>query len=367
MKGFGYLVVGAGLSGATIARKLAETGSKVLVIDKREHIAGNVYDYIDQETSIRVSQYGAHIFHTNDDIVWQFVNKYSDWLPYEHRVLAKVKDQYVPVPVNITTVNKLIDKNVIDQPTMQTYLNKVQYKGKIENSKHSALAKVGEQLYSLMFENYTKKQWDLYPEELEPSVLERIPVREDYNDRYFNDKYEALPANGYTAFVENLLNHSNIDVVLNEPYDKKKHKDIQTIFTGKIDTYFGEIYGKLQYRSLSFKHYIYKQENYQPTAVVNCPSYIYPYTRTVEYKKFYNQKSDKTIVVKEYSKSDGEPYYPIPTERNRAIYSKYQQEAQKLEQQGIYFIGRLAEYKYYNMDQAIKSALVLAERLCNGK
>lgn len=363
MTGFDYLVVGAGLSGATIARKLAEDNYKVLVIDKREHIGGNTYDYEDDKTGIRVSKYGAHIFHTNDEDVWQFVSQYSEWLPYEHKVLAKVKNQYVPVPVNIDTVNKLIDPTVTDQKTMQIYLDNVQYKGEITNSRQSALARVGKQLYELIFENYTKKQWDLYPEELDPTVLERIPVRTDFNDRYFNDTYEALPKNGYTAFVENILAHPNIDVILQEPYNQDTHKNIKTIFTGKIDTYFNDRYGSLEYRSLYFKQYIYNQESYQPTAVVNCPSLEYPYTRTIEYKKFYNTKSDKTIVVEEYSQAGGEPYYPIPNKKNKDKYALYQQEATKLEQQGIYFIGRLAEYKYYNMDQAIKSALNLYERI----
>lgn len=357
------IIVGAGLSGATLARKLADDGEKVLIIDKRNHIGGNVYDYVDKKTNIRLSKYGAHIFHTNNEDVWKFVNRFSEWINYEHKVLSYVNNQFVPVPVNITTVNKLFDLNITNKSDMNLWLKNNQILSDIKNSKDAALARVGSDLYKLMFENYTKKQWDLYPEELEASVLERIPVRDDFNDKYFSDKYEGLPKNGYTCLVENILDHKNIEIKLNEEYNLKKHKAKRLIFTGKIDTYFSDKFGKLEYRSLIFNYKTYKIKNYQPCAVVNYPSLKYPYTRKIDYKQFYHTESDYSIIAEEFSTSNGEEYYPVPTQKNREIYSKYQKEAKKLEKENIFFVGRLAQYKYFNMDQAILSALQLYEKI----
>jgi UDP-galactopyranose mutase len=357
------IIVGAGLSGATLARKLADKGEKVLVIEKRDHIGGNTYDYIDTKTGIRLSKYGAHIFHTNSEVVWSFVNQFSEWNMYKHKVLSYVNGKHVPVPVNITTVNELFDLKISNISEMQSWLKENQVKGEINNSKDSALAKVGQELYKLMFENYTIKQWDLNPSELEPSVLERIPVRDTFNDRYFSDKYEALPSNGYTEFVKNILDHKNITVELNTEYNNSIHKSNKLFFTGKIDSYFADKFGKLEYRSLNFNYKTYDIEDYQPAAVVNYPSLEYPYTRKIDYKKFYNTKSKYSIIAEEFSSSVGEEYYPVPTKKNRDIYSKYQAEAKKLESNNIYFVGRLAEYKYFNMDQAILSALELFDKI----
>jgi UDP-galactopyranose mutase len=357
------IVVGAGLSGATLARKLADDGNNVLVIDKRNHIGGNVYDYIDEKTNIRLSKYGAHIFHTSNEDVWEFVNRFSEWLPYEHRVLSFVNDKFVPVPVNITTVNVLFNLNIKNEDEMKEWLYNNQIKGDIKNSKDAALSRVGKELYELMFENYTKKQWDVDPIELDASVLERIPVRENFNDKYFSDKYEALPKNGYTEFVKNMLDHKNIEVRLNEEYDNKHHKSNRLFFTGKIDSYFSDRFGKLEYRSLEFDYETHEVKNYQPSAVVNYPSLEYLYTRKIDYKKFYGTESDYSIIAKEYSTNNGEEYYPMPTSKNKEIYSKYQKAAKELEKKNVYFIGRLAEYRYFNMDQAIHSALQLYNKL----
>jgi UDP-galactopyranose mutase len=357
------IIVGAGLSGATLARKLADDGEKVLIIDKRNHIGGNVYDYVDSKTNIRLSKYGAHIFHTNNEYVWKFVNRFSEWINYKHKVLSYVNNQFVPVPVNITTVNKLFGLNIKNKSEMNLWLKNNQIISNIENSKDAALARVGEDLYKLMFENYTKKQWDLYPEQLEPSVLERIPIRNDFNNRYFSDKYEGLPKNGYTSLIENMLDHKNIEIKLNEEYNLNKHKAKRLIFTGKIDAYFSDKFGKLEYRSLIFNYKTYKIKDYQPCAVVNYPSLEYPYTRKIDYKQFYNTESNYSIIAEEFSTSNGEEYYPVPTQKNREIYSKYKREAKKLEKENIFFVGRLAQYKYFNMDQAILSALQLYEKI----
>lgn len=360
------LIVGAGLSGVTLARLLADGGEEVLVIEKRNHIGGNVHDYVDKETGIRLSTYGAHIFHTNNKTVWDFVNRFSDWIDYQHKVLSYVNDKFVPVPVNITTVNQLFNANISTEQEMKDWLDKVQYKGEVKNSEDAAKARVGDELYELMFNNYTQKQWNLKPEQLEPSVLERIPVRTDYEDRYFTDTYQGLPKNGYTALIENILDHPNITVLLETSYEDiadTVNSFDKVFFTGKIDTYFKDKYGELEYRSLEFEYKKYHKESYQPNSVVNYPSLDYPYTRLIEYKKFYDTKSEWTIVAEERSTDVGEAYYPVPTEKNRKIFAKYQEEAKKLEVDGIYFVGRLAQYKYFNMDQAIASAIELYDSI----
>lgn len=361
------LIVGSGLSGATLARKLAENDEQVIIIDKREHIGGNVYDYTDKLTNIRLSKYGAHIFHTNDDEVWQFVNKYSNWIKYQHKVLSYVDNKFVPIPVNIVTVNKLFNLKIQDEQTMTSWLKQQQTHKEIKNSRDAALSRVGPDLYKLMFENYTFKQWALKPEQLEPSVLQRIPVRTNFNDRYFNDKYEALPKNGYTEFVNNLLDHKNIKIYLNKYYRPNEIKSDRVFFTGKIDGYFKEQYGKLEYRSLKFQYEKLEIENYQPRPVINYPELKYNYTRIIDYKQFYNIKSKYSIIAKEYSTDQGEEYYPVPTKTNRDLYKKYQKLAKDLENDNIFFVGRLAEYKYYNMDQAIKSALSLYNKITDTK
>ena len=257
------LIVGCGLSGSTIGRLAAEDNHQVCLIDKREHIGGNVYDFIDEDTGIRLSKYGVHIFHTNNDEVWNFVNRFSEWNPYQHKVLSYLNGRYIPIPVNINTINEVFNVELSKQEQAQSFLSKLQYKGKVRNSEDAAKARVGDRLYELLFLHYTIKQWDKHPRELEPSVLERIPVRTDFNDRYFNDKYEALPANGYTSFVTNMLNHENIKVLLNTEYSADFRKEFDVVFfTGKIDSYFQEKYGKLEYRSLDFKYELLNNINH---------------------------------------------------------------------------------------------------------
>jgi UDP-galactopyranose mutase len=354
------LIVGAGLSGATLARCFADDGHNITIIEKRNHIAGNVYDYKNKD-GLLIGKYGAHIFHTSYEDVWKFVNKYSKWNKYEHRVLSKVDGKLVPIPINIDTVNTLLGLSITSEEEMKLWLKK-QGAGKIKNPKNSeesALNRIGnEELYSKMIKNYTKKQWDMYPNELEPSVLDRIPVRTNNYDRYFSDTYEAMPKEGYTKFVENILNHKNIKVVLETDYFEFKDKNNfdYEFFTGKIDQYFNEKYGKLQYRSLRFEHEIHDTESYQEAAVVNYPQEDVDFTRIVEHKKLYGQDNEKTLITKEYSKADGEAYYPIPNSTNRKIYQKYQKEASE-SAENVCFVGRLANYKYFNMDQAIKNAL----------
>lgn len=350
------VIVGAGLSGATLAERFANDGHRVAVFEKRDHIGGNTYDYVN-EAGIRIAKYGAHIFHTSDEEVWQYVNRFSQFNDYKHRVLSYVNRKLVPVPVNIDTVNSLLGTNIKTPEEMSVWLQLNQVKTEIANSEDAALSRVGKDLYQLMFKPYTIKQWNLDPSELEPSVLQRIPVREDFNDRYFSDTYEGMPINGYTKMVSNMLNHPLIKVYLDVDWFKLnfRSKPKGIFFSGKIDQYFNHKHGKLEYRSLRFEHETFDIPNYQPASVVNYPSLLYPFTRIIEHKKFYNTRSNKTTITKEYSIDGGEPYYPVPNEKNRAIFEKYKSEAN--ERKDVCFVGRLANYKYFNMDQAIKNAL----------
>lgn len=364
------IIIGAGISGAVLAERYAALGKKVLVLEKRDHIGGNCYDYYN-ENGILVSKYGAHLFHTNYEDVWAYVNRFSEWYFYEHRVLAKVDGQLVPIPVNITTVNKLFGLNIQTEEEMKKWLDEHQVKNENpQNGKEAALARVGEVLYEKMFKNYTKKQWDKYPEELDASVLNRIPVRSNFDDRYFSDKYQYLPQGGYTQMFEKMFNHPNITVLLNTDFFdvRDELKDYEKMFyTGPIDQFFDfkfSVKEKLEYRSIRFVHETHNKEYFQENSVINYPNEE-GFTRIVEYKHITGQKSPKTTIVKEFTTDEGEPYYPVPNPRNQAIYDQYKREADKLE--NIYFVGRLANYKYFNMDQAFKNALDLFHSLEGSK
>jgi UDP-galactopyranose mutase len=368
------VIVGAGISGAVLAERYASIGKKVLVLEKRNHIGGNCYDFYNED-GILVSKYGAHLFHTNFEDVWEYVNRFSSWYFYEHRVLAKVDGQLVPIPVNITTVNKLFNLNIQSETEMRTWLESVQIKNEYpRNSEEAALARVGPILYEKMFKNYTKKQWDKYPVELDAEVMNRIPVRDNFDDRYFSDKYQALPVGGYTQIFEKMFDHPLIQVRLNTDYFDIKNdigKYEKLFYTGPIDRFFEfkfSLEKKLEYRSINFVWETYDQEFYQPNSVINYPSFDDgEFTRIVEYKHFTKQQHPKTTISKEYSidhvEGLTEPYYPVPNPENKALYEKYRQETEKLTD--IYFVGRLANYKYFNMDQAFKNALDLFTQLEN--
>lgn len=361
------IIVGAGLSGATLARKFAEDGERVIIVDKRDHIGGNTYDYVN-EFGVLVAKYGAHIYHDSDDETWEFVNRFTEWIPYEHRVLSSVDGKLVPIPANIDTFNMVLGKNFKDGEEMKRWVESQHPEiSDPKNSEESALKRLGSDIiYEKMFKNYTKKQWDKYPSELEASVMDRIPVRYDYNDRYFGDKYEGIPKHGYTVMVKNMLDHENIQIILGRDYHHMElEKPKILIYTGKVDSYFDEKFGQLEYRSLEFESETLKQEDYQSKAVINYPEEKYPYTRIIEHKKFFGQKIPYTTITREYSVSEGEPYYPVPTQANRDLYSKYQKEAEALKPKGIYFIGRLGSYKYFNMNQAIRAALDLYKEIIN--
>jgi UDP-galactopyranose mutase len=365
---YDILIVGCGLSGVVMAQQFASRlNKKVLIIEKRDHIGGNVYDYRDKETNILMSKYGAHLFHTNSERVWNYVNTFDTWVRWDHEVIANVDNKLVSVPVNITTVNTLCNESIQTTDEMNTWLsiNQVKY-DVIDTSEKMAKSRVGEVLYTKLFKEYTYKQWSKYPEELDPSVLARIPIRNTFDTRYFSDKYQALPEKGYTHFIERVLDHENIRVQLNTEYSEfirsNLHKFKTIIYTGPIDAFYDHTnIEKLEYRSIEFTIERYKDMNYyQQNSVVNYPQTDVPYTRIVEYKHFLNQKSPDTVIVKEVTKDTGEPYYPIPNKRNLELYKKYKELS--LNETNIHFLGRLANYKYFNMDEAILNALEYFDR-----
>jgi UDP-galactopyranose mutase len=370
MKKPDIIVVGAGISGATLAERYASIGKKVLVVESRNHIGGNCYDYYNSD-GILISKYGAHLFHTNHEDVWKYINRFSKWYFYEHRVLAKIDGVLVPIPVNITTVNKLFGLQIKTEKEMDDWLSKNQIRFENpKNGEEAALSKVGKILYEKMFKNYTKKQWDKFPVELDASVLNRIPVRNNFDDRYFSDKYQFLPEGGYTQMFENMFDNPNIEVQLNTDYFEVRDslpKAEKLFYTGPIDQYFDFKYSvkrKLEYRSIKFVFETHDREFYQGNAVINYPNEN-DFTRIVEYKHMTKQKHPKTTISKEFSvdymPGVNEPYYPVPNPENQAIYELYRKETEKLKD--VYFVGRLANYKYFNMDEAFKNALDLFYKL----
>jgi UDP-galactopyranose mutase len=354
------LIIGCGLSGIVLAEQYANRlNKKVCIIEKRSHIGGNIYDYIDEETDIRVHKYGAHLFHTNDELVWQYIQKYSEWIRWDHQVLAYIHNQYIPLPININTLNQLYNIHLESKEDMENYIHhhKIDI-SQPNNSKDIILSQMGYSLYHLLFEGYTYKQWNKDPSELDKSITSRIPLRFNFDNRYFTDKYQVLPRNGYTKWCENMLNHPNITVVLNMDYHSIKDK-VQCnyiYYTGRIDHYYINQDEPLEYRSLYFEKEIIKNVSYvQPNSVINYPEKKIPIIRSVEYKHFLHQKSPHSIIIKEYSSSHGEPYYPVISSQNLLLYEKYKKKADR--EDNVFFVGRLANFKYFNMDQAIKNAL----------
>jgi UDP-galactopyranose mutase len=362
------LIVGAGLTGATLANLLAEKGQQVLVIDKRSHLAGNCYDQIREQ--ILVSRYGAHLFHTNNKKVWQYLQQFSDWRTYEHQVLTKINDQTVVLPVNINTINQLFGLKLKTGEEMRHFLSKQAFSiKKIDNLADYLLSKVGQVIYQKIFFGYSRKQWGIDPACLDTSLSSRLPIRYNFDNRYFTDQYQALPVQGYTALVKKMLEHKNIEVNLKSDYFKLSKsalkKFAQIIYTGPIDQYFKFKHGHLEYRSLKFVFSKIDREFFQNNSVINFPDLTVPYTRIIEFKYFDPTAAETkhSIIAKEYPKSKGEPYYPVPRARNGHVLAKYLAEAGELEKSGVYFAGRLGTYRYLNMDQAVAEATKLAEKI----
>ncbi len=358
---FDYLIVGCGLSGATCARLLAEKGKRILMVEKRSHIGGNVYDCYNED-GILVHMYGPHIFHTKEKLVWEFLSKYTKWRLYQHRVLAYVDGMYLPMPINLDTINMLYGTGY-DHKTIKDFFDRVrEEREEVCNAEDMVISKVGRELYEKFFLGYTRKQWGMHPQELDKEVTARIPVRHNRDSRYFADPYQGIPQHGYTKMVKKMLSHPQISILLNTEY-KEVLSELafdSLIFTGPIDDYFNYKFGKLPYRSLEFEFITYDQELFQPVATVNYPN-DYEFTRITEFKHMTGQKVAKTTIVKEYPRAEGEPYYPVPSRQSQELYHLYAEEARKLDK--VYFTGRLATYKYANMDVVVKEAMDLVEMI----
>jgi UDP-galactopyranose mutase len=365
--GYDIVVVGAGFAGSVIAERMAtQLGKRVLVLDRRDHIAGNTYDAFD-EAGILVHRYGPHIFHTNSTDVFDYLSGFTDWRPYEHRVLASVRDQLVPIPINRTTINQLFGLDLTDPAQVQQFYDDRAEPGAIARTSEEAVVRaVGRELYGLFFRGYTRKQWGLDPSALDASVTARVPARTDDDDRYFTDRYQAMPAQGYTRLFERLLSDSRIEVRTGVDFhDVRDQLDFdQLVYTGPIDRYFDQRFGALPYRSLRFEFETMAVERYQPTGTVNYPDELaVPFTRISEFKHMTGQVHPATTIVREYPMAGGDPYYPIPRPENRALYEQYQTLAAGTPD--VHFVGRLGTYKYYNMDQVVAQALATFRRIAS--
>ncbi|HXH99814.1 MAG TPA: UDP-galactopyranose mutase [Sphingobacteriaceae bacterium] len=365
---FDYVIVGAGYSGSVFAERIAtQLNQKVLVIDKRNHIAGNAYDYYNED-GILVHKYGPHWFHTNDKNVFSYLSKFTDWHFHYHRVKTYVDGKLLPIPINYDTLNELYGLNLRSPKDVQEFYDQVKVSiANPANSEEMVISQVGEDLYKKFFKGYTLKQWEIDPKDLAASVTARIPTRTNRDDRYFTDTYQGVPKYGYTEMFKKMLDHPNISLMLQTDYrDVINELNFKTlIYTGPIDSYFDYKFGKLPYRSLRFEHETFNQESYQGHQQINYPN-DYDFTRIVEWKHATGQKSTNTTITREYSllaTDDMEKYYPIPRDENHILYKKYQEEADRLT--NVIFCGRLADYKYYNMDQVVARALMLFEKTVN--
>jgi UDP-galactopyranose mutase len=366
--GHDVVVVGAGFAGSVIAERLAtQLGKQVLVLDRRPHIAGNAYDELD-DAGILIHRYGPHIFHTNSADIFEYLSGFTAWRPYEHRVLASVRDQLVPIPINCTTINALFGLGFADDAAVQAFYDERAEAGSTPRTSEDVVVQgVGRELYELFFRGYTRKQWGLDPSELDASVTARVPARTNTDDRYFTDKYQAMPAHGFTRMFERLLDHANIEVRTGVDFHAVRDElDFdQLVYTGPIDAYFDRQFGALPYRSLRFEFETHQREWFQPTGTVNYPDELaVPFTRISEFKYLTGQVHEATTIVREFPTAEGDPYYPIPRPENRALYERYQ--ALAATEPDVYFVGRLGTYKYYNMDQVVAQALATFRSIKQG-
>lgn len=356
------LVVGAGFAGATCARRLADSDVLIDIIDQREHVGGNAYDHRD-DNGILIHKYGPHLFHANDKRIIEFLSRFTNWRFYEHRVLVKDKKKLIPFPINRLTLETIYDKP-FSQEEAKEYLESVKIDiPNIYSSEDVVLSSVGYELCELFFRNYTKKQWGVDLSELSAGVAARIPTRTNDDDRYFTDAYQFMPLNGYTSLFSNMLDHPNITLLLGTDYfdmrDQEQYDHI--VYTGKVDQYFNYKYGKLPYRSLRFEHETLEGVgHFQAVGTVNYPNEE-EFTRITEFKHLTGQIDKSTSIVREYPCSEGDPFYPIPRQENWDMYRMYKKDVEST--QNVTFVGRLAEYKYYNMDQVVASALSKSSKI----
>src|SRR3954454_11964887 len=364
---YNWLIVGAGFAGSVLTERLAsERNERVLIIDRRPHVGGNAYDRYD-ESGLLIHQYGPHIFHTNSKQIFDHLSQFTEWRKYEHKVLAEVDGQQVPIPINLDTINKLYGLNLTSDALEGWFAERAEPVDEIRTSEDVVVSAVGRELYEKFFRGYTRKQWGLDPSELDKSVTSRVPTRTNTDDRYFGYSFQNMPLHGYTRMFENMLDHPNIKVMLNTDFEEVRN-EVQydkLIYSGPIDEYFDFCFGKLPYRSLSFRHETVEQENFQPVAVVNYPSESVPYTRITEYKHLTGQVNPRTSLTYEFPASEGDPYYPVPRPENAELYRKYQALADATPD--VTFVGRLGTYRYYNMDQVVGQALALFSRIAEGE
>jgi UDP-galactopyranose mutase len=359
------LVVGAGYAGSVMARELAEAGHAVLVIDRRPHVAGNAFDEHDAH-GVLVHRYGPHIFHTNGERIVEYLSRFTEWRHYEHRVRAVVDGREYPFPINRTTLNLLYGLD-LDAAGAEAWFERVREpRDPVLTSEDVVLTSVGRDLYEKFFLNYTRKQWGLDPSQLKAGVAARIPVRTDTDDRYFTDRFQAMPREGYTAMFRRLLDHPRIRVELGTDYfdSADRIRPRHVVFTGPIDAWYGHRFGRLPYRSLRFEHeHLAGVDRYQSVGTVNYPNQ-HAYTRITEFRHLTGQPHAGTSIVREYPEAEGEPYYPVPRADNEALFKRY--EALAADDRDVTFVGRLAQYRYYNMDQVVGAALAAARRLVDG-
>lgn len=359
---FDYLVVGAGFAGSVLAERLAsQLNQRVLICDKRPHVGGNAYDRLD-ESGVLIHQYGPHIFHTASARIFEYLSSFSKFRPYEHRVLASVDGKLVPFPINITTLERLYERSFTPEQAEAFFRERAEPVDHARTSEQVVVSKIGRELYEKLFRNYTIKQWGRDPSRLDASVAARVPARVNRDDRYFTDQFQAMPEHGYTRLFENMLSHDNIQIMVNTDYRELlgKVKYRQLIYTGPVDEYFDYCFGPLAYRSLRFEFRTLDCERLQPVAVINYPN-EHAFTRVTEFKHLTGQLHPKTSLVYEYPQADGDPYYPVPSPETAETYRKYKEVADRT--QGVHFVGRLATYRYYNMDQVVAQALATFEKI----
>ncbi len=366
---YDWLIVGAGFAGSVLAERLASVRrERVMVIDRRPHIGGNAYDHHD-EAGVLMHRYGPHIFHTNSKQVFDHLSRFTAWRPYEHRVLAEVRSPLtgqpvrVPIPINLDTVNRLYGLSLSEGEVEDWLAARAEQVPEIRSSEDVVVSKVGRELYELFFRGYTRKQWALDPSELDKSVTARVPTRTNRDDRYFTDAFQAMPKEGYTRMFERMLAHPNITLRTGVDFRQVRHQVPyrRLIWTGPVDEYFGFRYGRLPYRSLRFEHRTLEQARFQPVGTVNYPAEDVPYTRISEYKHMTGQEHPCTSITYEYPSAEGDPYYPIPRPENQALYKRYEALADATPD--VWFVGRLATYRYYNMDQIVGQALATFQRI----
>lgn len=365
--GFDYLIVGAGFAGSVLAERLAAgLNKRVLIIDRRPHIGGNAYDHYNDE-GILIHRYGPHIFHTNAPRIVDYLSRFTQWRPYEHRVLAHVDDNLVPIPINLTTINRLYGLSLDKAGAAEFLAARAEPVADIRTSEDVVINQVGRELYEKFFRGYTRKQWGLDPSQLDKSVTSRVPTRTNADDRYFQDEFQQMPLHGYTRMFENMLDHPNIKIMLNADFAeiRKEISYRHLIYSGPIDEFFDYRYGKLPYRSLAFRHETVDVPQFQPVGVVNYPDEAISYTRITEYKHLTGQTHARTALTYEFPSAEGDPYYPVPRAENAELYRKYQALAEA--RQNVTFVGRLATYRYYNMDQVVGQALAIFNKLAEAE